>query len=442
MSEQALTVMQNAAPAADPMLALVERAARDQTIDVEKMERLLALAERLQVRKAEAEYDAAMNAAQAQMRPVANDSDNPQTRSRYASYGALDRAVRPIYTEHGFSLSFGTRSPMPDRVTVTCRVSHRAGHTERVEIDMPADGKGAKGGDVQTKTHATGSAVSYGMRYLLKMIWNIAVGEYDDDGNAAGKARGWQAPGAGTPKPHNVAPPPIKTPPSSNAVPARATPTPDAKALMAAKAALEAHLVKCKAKLISDLAPNRDAALDYCRAAKIVLSTEDLEDGQVRHWFPSVDWTRSIQENEAAIVADRDRHLDGIEAMMRGDKIPDAPAVGKTTQPAPEPEEPAPTISEKPDLHGCEDVFGTVESVNVKNGTGKGGPWVRSAVCLDKTWYSTFHQNIGARAVGLKGEFVHVWFKARAAGNDMVWIEKHDDPEEAPQPHNDDDVPF
>jgi hypothetical protein len=51
---------------------------------------------------------------------------------------------------------------------------------------MPADGKGARGGDVMTKTHATGSAASYGMRYLLKMIFNIAVAEADDDGNAAG----------------------------------------------------------------------------------------------------------------------------------------------------------------------------------------------------------------------------------------------------------------
>ena len=52
---------------------------------------------------------------------------------------------------------------------------------------MPADGKGAQGRDVMTRTHATGSAVSYGRRYLLLMIFNIAVGGEDDDGNAAGK---------------------------------------------------------------------------------------------------------------------------------------------------------------------------------------------------------------------------------------------------------------
>ncbi len=36
-----------------------------------------------------------------------------------------------------------------------------------------------------TKTHATGAGMQYGMRYLLKFSFNVAVGEDDDDGNAA-----------------------------------------------------------------------------------------------------------------------------------------------------------------------------------------------------------------------------------------------------------------
>jgi hypothetical protein len=117
---------------------------------------------------------------------VRTDSNNPQTKSRYASYGALDAAMRPVYTGNGFALSFNTENPAPEIVRVICRVSHQNGHSRTYQIDMPADGKGAKGGDVMTKTHATGSAVSYGMRYLLKMIFNIAVSDKDDDGNAAG----------------------------------------------------------------------------------------------------------------------------------------------------------------------------------------------------------------------------------------------------------------
>jgi hypothetical protein len=117
------------------------------------------------------------------MRRIATDADNPQTRSKYATYAALDRALRPVYTGHGFAVSFDTGEPEPEAVNVVAYVSHNQGHTRTYHVRMPADGKGAKGGDVMTKTHAAGAAMSYGMRYLLKMIFNVAVGEDDDDGN-------------------------------------------------------------------------------------------------------------------------------------------------------------------------------------------------------------------------------------------------------------------
>lgn len=171
---------------ADPIASMIERAARDPSVDIDKLERLIAMRERRDALERERAFDAAMAAAQSKMRAVAADANNPQTRSKYASYFALDKAIRPIYTEHGFSLSFETgETKLEGHVRVICRISC-AGHTRSPYIDMPADGKGAKGGDVMTKTHAAGAAVSYGSRYLLKMIFNIAVGEDDKDGNAEG----------------------------------------------------------------------------------------------------------------------------------------------------------------------------------------------------------------------------------------------------------------
>jgi hypothetical protein len=115
---------------------------------------------------------------------VSADATNPQTRSKYATYGKLDSILRPIYTTHGFSLSFDEGEAPADHVLVLCHVSHRAGHSRTYRKLMPSDGKGAKGGDVMTKTHAAGAAMSYGMRYLLKGIFNVAIGEEDRDGNA------------------------------------------------------------------------------------------------------------------------------------------------------------------------------------------------------------------------------------------------------------------
>jgi hypothetical protein len=161
-----------------------ERLARDPSIDVDKLDRLMQLQERLLARSAEELFNAAMTDAQQKMRPIAADASNPQTRSRYASYAQIDRALRPIYTEYGFGMSFDTAdASIADHVRVLAYVTHRGGHSRTYKVDMPNDGKGAKGGDVMTKTHATGAAMSYGMRYLLKMIFNVAVGEDDRDGN-------------------------------------------------------------------------------------------------------------------------------------------------------------------------------------------------------------------------------------------------------------------
>ncbi|WP_373078649.1 ERF family protein [Zhongshania sp.] len=167
---------------------MIERIAVDPNANPERMHQMLDFLERLNSKDAKQRFSAAMATCQADMSPVATDATNNQTRSKYATYAALDRALRPIYTQHGFSLSFDTAdSPLEQHVRVVCYVEHLSGHSRTHHIDIPADGKGAKGGDVMTKTHATGSATSYGMRYLLKMIFNVAVGEADDDGNAAGK---------------------------------------------------------------------------------------------------------------------------------------------------------------------------------------------------------------------------------------------------------------
>jgi hypothetical protein len=167
------------------VMNMIERAARDPAVDIDKLQRLMEMREKIERQTAERSFNASMRAAQSEMRPVAADAANPQTRSRYATYAALDRALRPVYTKHGFALSFDEAdSPKPDHIRVLCYVTHDAGFSRTYHKDMPADGKGAKGGDVMTKTHATGAAASYGARYLLKGIFNVAVGDDDRDGNA------------------------------------------------------------------------------------------------------------------------------------------------------------------------------------------------------------------------------------------------------------------
>jgi len=166
------------------IMQVIERAALNPDVDVDKMERLFEMHQKITAKTSEEAFNEAMSKAQSKMGRISADCTNPQTKSNYASYAALDRVLRPIYTENGFALSFGTdEGAAQDFVRVTCHVSHSDGHSRKHYIDMSADGKGAKGGNVMTQTHATGAAMTYGMRYLLKLIFNVAIGEDENDGN-------------------------------------------------------------------------------------------------------------------------------------------------------------------------------------------------------------------------------------------------------------------
>lgn len=180
-----MTVEQPRQSESAAIISMIERVAGDARVPIERLEKLLELRERAEARAASMAFDAAMSATQNGMQPIVKDAKSDK--GKYASYGALDTAIRPIYTTNGFSLSFNTEpSKHESHVLIVCDVAHIGGCTRRYQIDMPADGKGAKGGDVMTRTHAMGSALSYGQRYLLRLIFNVA--DRDDDGNVAGRS--------------------------------------------------------------------------------------------------------------------------------------------------------------------------------------------------------------------------------------------------------------
>jgi len=194
MNEQKLVPVQTNGSAIIPPMSeaaaiihIVDRMSRDPQVDVAKMAAILEMRRTIKAEEAEQAFWSAMNAAQAGMIRVRKDLHNPQTKSQYASYEALDRALRDIYTSHGFSLSYDTEeSEHADHVRVVCYVA-ACGHVRKYRDDVPADGKGARGNDVMTKTHAHMSATTYGKRNLLKMIFNIVETGQDDDGNGAAR---------------------------------------------------------------------------------------------------------------------------------------------------------------------------------------------------------------------------------------------------------------
>ncbi len=168
------------------LLNIIARALHDGT-DIDKLERLLQMQERLIADDRRLAFHAAMAACQAEMEPVARGAYNPQTQSRYAALPAIDKAIRPVYTRHGFALTFGTGTPStPGYINVTCRVSHSAGHVEEYQLEGHPDTTGTRGQVNKTELHGLGSTISYLRRYLTVLVFNIAILTDDDDGNAGG----------------------------------------------------------------------------------------------------------------------------------------------------------------------------------------------------------------------------------------------------------------
>jgi hypothetical protein len=174
-----------AAPA-DPMLAMIQHVVENGG-DVEKLRELLTLKREFDADMARKAFHEAFAACQAEIPAVLRNKDNKQTQSRYADLAAIEAVAAPVIARHGLAVRFfPVKSDMAEHYGVDCIVSHRQGHSESYHADVPADGAGLKGNANKTATHAFGSTMSYGRRYLLCMIFNIATTD-DDDGNAAAK---------------------------------------------------------------------------------------------------------------------------------------------------------------------------------------------------------------------------------------------------------------
>jgi hypothetical protein len=173
-------------PSRGGILNVIARAAADPNTDVDKLERLLAMQERVLEREAEQAFNAALRAAQDEIHPIVKNRKNDSTKSTYADLERVSDAIDPVFRTHGFSSSFGTADcPLEGHYRVTCRLSHTAGHHRDYQADVPADTMGMKGTQNKTATHGFGSALSYGRRYLKLLIADVAT--TDDDGRAAGK---------------------------------------------------------------------------------------------------------------------------------------------------------------------------------------------------------------------------------------------------------------
>jgi len=163
------------APTANPVMDMIRQAvAAGQPLDV--IRELKDMAKELAADEARRAFDEAVADAKSELRPIVKRRQAHN--STYADFGDVADAVDPIISKYG--LSYRHKATQSPTISVTCVLSHKAGHSEETTLTAGPDKTGAKN-DIQ----AIGSTLTYLQRYTLMLALGLSTTK-DDDGSAAG----------------------------------------------------------------------------------------------------------------------------------------------------------------------------------------------------------------------------------------------------------------
>ncbi len=164
-------------------LAIIEKVALDQNINVEKMTKILDMQERILNKQSELEFNQAMAKAMAEI-PSFEKSKKGHN-FKYATFESINKIVKPIMAKHGLFINFMTDFQSDNHVMITAKITHKSGHNDKTSMRFPFDPSGSK-----NTIQATGSAISYGKRYTMNALLNITTHDEDDDGFSTSKTIG------------------------------------------------------------------------------------------------------------------------------------------------------------------------------------------------------------------------------------------------------------
>lgn len=171
------------------LISMIERAARDPSVDIDKMERLFQMHERMTASVAKMAFDAAFSKMQPDLPEIdkrgritikEKGTEKIIQSTPYALWDDTNKLIKPILAKYDFGLSFRIIQT-ESRLITRAVLSHAGGHREETEFSSPIDATGSK-----NNVQGWGSAFSYGKRYTGTAILNITTKGEDDDGKAAG----------------------------------------------------------------------------------------------------------------------------------------------------------------------------------------------------------------------------------------------------------------
>lgn len=177
----------------DAMLSMIERLASNPDVDINKMQALVDMrnqeiarvdnqhqAELARIAKQEFNIDYVEMSGELPL--VVKTKNNTHTKSKYAALDDINRAIQPVLSKYGFSITSNVLEQAKELITVEVTLVHKGGHEKSIKLAFPLDNKGSGGTVNKTEIHATASTIMYARRIGECTLLNISTGD-DTDGN-------------------------------------------------------------------------------------------------------------------------------------------------------------------------------------------------------------------------------------------------------------------
>lgn len=157
-------------------MELISQAISSQ-LDVEKMEKLMAMQERWQKEQNRKAFFSALSQFQMDCPEIRKTKDVAfkETKYSYAPLADIDRQIKPSMRKTGLTKRWEINDD-GENMSVTCIVTHEAGHSEITTMKSKADTSGSK-----NPIQARGSAIEYMKRYTLIGALGITTADTDID---------------------------------------------------------------------------------------------------------------------------------------------------------------------------------------------------------------------------------------------------------------------
>ncbi|EJF77427.1 hypothetical protein MCO_01342 [Bartonella sp. DB5-6] len=152
--------------------------ALENDVDMDRLERLLALREKEIERQNYQNFVSDLSAMQTEYQKIEKTVKNNHTNSKYATLDQYIDAVKDTLAKHNFALFSHIKHQTEKNITIEMTLSHPSGNEISTDGTFPIDGTGSK-----NSIQSVGSTLTYARRYLLGMLLNVASKEDDTDGN-------------------------------------------------------------------------------------------------------------------------------------------------------------------------------------------------------------------------------------------------------------------